>query len=50
MILNASYGSDGMNTEKYNKIKLLSKIKTLEAHLDQNFMDDRKLADDLYAV
>jgi hypothetical protein len=32
MILNASYGSDGMNTEKYNKIKLLTRDKTKEAH------------------
>jgi hypothetical protein len=32
--MNASYGSDGMNTEKYNKTKLLNKKKTMEAHLD----------------
>ncbi|KAA6356879.1 MAG: hypothetical protein EZS28_047594, partial [Streblomastix strix] len=50
MILNASYGSDGMNTEKYNKIKLLSKDKTIEAHTKQSWMNDRKLADNLYAV
>ncbi|KAA6371981.1 MAG: hypothetical protein EZS28_032492, partial [Streblomastix strix] len=50
MILNASYGSDGMNTEKYNKIKLLTKDKTIEAHTKQSWMNDRKLADNLYAV
>ncbi|KAA6362953.1 MAG: hypothetical protein EZS28_041518, partial [Streblomastix strix] len=50
MILNASYGSDGMNTEKYNKIKLLTKDKTIEAHTKQQWMNDRKLADNLYAV
>ncbi|KAA6327356.1 MAG: hypothetical protein EZS28_053827, partial [Streblomastix strix] len=50
MILNTSYGSDGMNTEKYNKIKLLTKDKTIEAHIKQQWMNDRKLADNLYAV
>ncbi|KAA6379867.1 MAG: hypothetical protein EZS28_024607 [Streblomastix strix] len=50
MILNASYGSDGMNAEKYNKIKLLTKEKTIEAHTKQLWMNDRKLADILYAV
>ncbi|KAA6402265.1 MAG: hypothetical protein EZS28_002211 [Streblomastix strix] len=50
MILNASYGSDGMNTEKYNKIKLLTKEKTVEAHTKQSWMNDHKLADNLYAV
>ncbi|KAA6403048.1 MAG: hypothetical protein EZS28_001427 [Streblomastix strix] len=50
MILNASYESDGMNTEKYNKIKLLTKEKTIEAHTKQSWMNHRKLADNLYAV
>ncbi|KAA6399430.1 MAG: hypothetical protein EZS28_005041 [Streblomastix strix] len=50
MILNAFYGSDGMNTEKYNKIKLLTREKTLEAYTKQSWMNDHKLADNLYAV
>ncbi|KAA6358661.1 MAG: hypothetical protein EZS28_045812 [Streblomastix strix] len=39
-----------MNTQKYNKTKLFTKEKTIEAHTKQSWMNDCKLADNLYAV
>ncbi|KAA6355101.1 MAG: hypothetical protein EZS28_049372, partial [Streblomastix strix] len=48
--MNASYGSDGMNTEKFSNVKLKTKADTFMSHLTSNFMSDRQLNDNLYAV
>ncbi|KAA6378632.1 MAG: hypothetical protein EZS28_025841 [Streblomastix strix] len=50
IVMNASYGSDGMNTEKFSNVKLKSKADTFISHLTGNFMCERQLNDDLYAV
>ncbi|KAA6400647.1 MAG: hypothetical protein EZS28_003825 [Streblomastix strix] len=50
IVMNASYGSDGMNIEKFSNVKLKSKADTLITHLTGNFMSERQLNDDLYAV
>jgi hypothetical protein len=39
--MNASYGSDGMNTEKFSNVKLRSKSDTFISHLTGNFMNER---------
>jgi hypothetical protein len=39
--MNASYGSDGMNTEKFSNVKLKSKADTFITHLTGNFMSER---------
>ncbi|KAA6366516.1 MAG: hypothetical protein EZS28_037958 [Streblomastix strix] len=48
--MNSSYGSDGMNTEKYTEIKVMDKKGALKAHLSNTFMDEQQLSDNAYAV
>ncbi|KAA6391003.1 MAG: hypothetical protein EZS28_013468 [Streblomastix strix] len=48
--MNSSYGSDGMNTEKYTDIKILDKKGALKSHLSNTFMDEQQLSDNAYAV
>lgn len=48
--LNGSYGYDGMNTEKYSKVKLCDKRKAQLKQLYDNFISTRELNEDLYAV
>ncbi|KAA6375414.1 MAG: hypothetical protein EZS28_029059 [Streblomastix strix] len=48
--MNSSYGSDGLNPEKFTKIKMMNKKQALQAHLSNTFMDDQKLGEDVYAV
>ncbi|KAA6366640.1 MAG: hypothetical protein EZS28_037833 [Streblomastix strix] len=50
IIMNSSYGSDGMNTEKYTEIKVIDKKGALKAHLSNTFMDEQLLSDNAYAV
>jgi hypothetical protein len=39
--MNSSYGSDGMNTEKYTEIKVMDKNGALKVHLSNTFMDEQ---------
>ncbi|KAA6367687.1 MAG: hypothetical protein EZS28_036786 [Streblomastix strix] len=48
--MNSSYGSDGMNTEKYTEIKVIDQKEALKAHLSNTFMDEQQLSDNAYAV
>ncbi|KAA6397392.1 MAG: hypothetical protein EZS28_007079 [Streblomastix strix] len=48
--MNSSYGSDGMNTEKYAEIKIQDKKGVLKSHLSNTFMDEQQLSDNAYAV
>ncbi|KAA6400013.1 MAG: hypothetical protein EZS28_004457 [Streblomastix strix] len=48
--MNSSYGSDGMNTEKYTEIKVMDQKEALKAHLSNTFMDEQQLSPDSYAV
>ncbi|KAA6369747.1 MAG: hypothetical protein EZS28_034726 [Streblomastix strix] len=48
--MNSSYGSDGMNTEKYTEIKVMDQKEALKAHLSNTFMDEQQLGDNAYAV
>ncbi|KAA6378977.1 MAG: hypothetical protein EZS28_025497 [Streblomastix strix] len=48
--MNSSYGSDGMNTEKYHKVKLMNKKQTERAIRSNAFMDEQKISDDSYLV
>ena len=48
--LNGSYGYDGMNTEKYSKVKLCDRRKAQLKQLYDNFISTRKLNEELYAV
>ncbi|KAA6387444.1 MAG: hypothetical protein EZS28_017029 [Streblomastix strix] len=48
--MNSSYGSEGMNTEKYTEIKVMDKKGALKAHLSNTFMDEQQLSDNAYAV
>jgi hypothetical protein len=50
LCLNGSYGYDGMNTEKYQSLRLLNKDKTYEAHLYPRHINTRKIGDDNYMV
>ncbi|KAA6385055.1 MAG: hypothetical protein EZS28_019419 [Streblomastix strix] len=50
IIMKSSYGSDGMNIEKYTKIKMMNEKQALQAHLSNTFMVDQKLSDNVYAV
>ncbi|KAA6381794.1 MAG: hypothetical protein EZS28_022680 [Streblomastix strix] len=47
--MNSSYGSDGMNTEKYTEIKVKDQKEALKAHLSNTFMDEQQLSADAYA-
>ncbi|KAA6395962.1 MAG: hypothetical protein EZS28_008508 [Streblomastix strix] len=48
--MNSSYGSDGMNTEKYTEIKFMDKKGALKSHLSKTFMDEQQLSDNAYSV
>ena len=48
--MNGSYGYDGMNTEKYNKIKFCNKSKTYQAIISDTYLNARKIADNIYLV
>ncbi|KAA6360403.1 MAG: hypothetical protein EZS28_044070 [Streblomastix strix] len=48
--MNSSYGSDGMNTEKYHKVKIMSKKQTERAIRSNAFMDEQKISEDSYLV
>ena len=37
--MNGSYGYDGMNTEKYNKIKFCNKSKTYQAIISDTYLN-----------
>jgi hypothetical protein len=50
IILNASYGKDGMSTAKYSNTKLYHKNKTLFQQSKPNFVATRQITDDLYLV
>jgi hypothetical protein len=49
-ILNSSYGSDGMNTEKITDVKFLCKEKALHATVNSNFISSQKIKPNLYLV
>jgi hypothetical protein len=48
--LNGSYGYDGMNEEKFNRVSIKDKHKTFRSQMQENFMDSRKLNDEKYIV
>jgi hypothetical protein len=48
--LNGAYGYDGMNTEKYAKIKLLNEKDTNIAHMRPNWRATTKMGSDTFAV
>jgi hypothetical protein len=49
-ILNTSYGSDGMNAEKFTDVKFMGKEKAKHATVNNNFLSSTEIADDLYMV
>ncbi|KAA6397825.1 MAG: hypothetical protein EZS28_006649 [Streblomastix strix] len=48
--MNSSYGSDGMNTEKYHKVKIMNWKQTERAIRSNAFMDEQKITEDSYIV
>jgi hypothetical protein len=48
--LNGSYGYDGLNTEKFVKIKPMDRSKTFIHQVFDNFVSTRKIAEDNYLV
>ncbi|KAA6360027.1 MAG: hypothetical protein EZS28_044446, partial [Streblomastix strix] len=50
IVMNSSYGSDGMNTEKYHKVKIMNKKQTERAIRSNAFMDEQKISEDSYLV
>ncbi|KAA6402369.1 MAG: hypothetical protein EZS28_002104 [Streblomastix strix] len=48
--MNSSYGSDGMNTEKYHKVKIMNRKQTERAIRSNAFMDEQKISEDSYIV
>ncbi|KAA6376716.1 MAG: hypothetical protein EZS28_027757 [Streblomastix strix] len=50
IVMNSSYGSDGMNTEKYNKVKIMNKKQTERAIRSNAFMDEQQISEDSYLV
>ncbi|KAA6370043.1 MAG: hypothetical protein EZS28_034430, partial [Streblomastix strix] len=46
----SSYGSDGMDTEKYHKVKMMNRKQTEKAIRSNAFMDEQKISDDSYIV
>ncbi|KAA6366404.1 MAG: hypothetical protein EZS28_038069 [Streblomastix strix] len=48
--MNSSYGSDGMNTEKYHKVKIMNKKQTERAIRSNAFMDEQKISEDSYLI
>jgi hypothetical protein len=49
-ILNSSYGSDGMNAEKFMDVRFMGKEKALHATVNSNFVSSTEIAEDLYMV
>jgi hypothetical protein len=50
IVLNSSYGKDGMNTAKYKNTMLLNKNQTLFKQSNPLFVNTRQINDDLFAV
>ncbi|KAA6390015.1 MAG: hypothetical protein EZS28_014457 [Streblomastix strix] len=50
IVMNSSYGSDGMNSEKYHKVKIMNKKQTERAIRSNAFMDEQKISEDSYLV
>ncbi|KAA6385020.1 MAG: hypothetical protein EZS28_019452 [Streblomastix strix] len=50
IVMNSSYGSDGMNSEKYHKVKIMNKKQTQRAIRSNAFMVEQKISDDSYLV
>ncbi|KAA6404090.1 MAG: hypothetical protein EZS28_000392 [Streblomastix strix] len=48
IVMNSSYGSDGMNTEEYHKVKIMNRKQTERAIRSNAFMDEQKISDDSY--
>ncbi len=48
--MNGSYGYDGMNTEKFAKIKICSRDKTFQNIIYENYVSGIKLSDDNYLL
>ncbi|KAA6400894.1 MAG: hypothetical protein EZS28_003587 [Streblomastix strix] len=48
--MNSSYGSDGMNTEKYHKVKIMNRKQTEIAIRSYAFMDEQKISENSYIV
>ncbi|KAA6365844.1 MAG: hypothetical protein EZS28_038628, partial [Streblomastix strix] len=48
--MNSSYGSDGMNAEKYHKVKMMNMKQTERAIRSNAFMDEQKISEDSYMV
>ncbi|KAA6385697.1 MAG: hypothetical protein EZS28_018777 [Streblomastix strix] len=49
-IVNSSYGADGQNNEKYDKIGIYNKQQTYLKQLNKGFTNTRKICDDRYLV
>ncbi|KAA6400725.1 MAG: hypothetical protein EZS28_003747 [Streblomastix strix] len=50
IVMNSSYGSDGMNTERYHKFKIMNRKQTERAIRSNAFIDERKILEDSYIV
>jgi hypothetical protein len=50
IILNSSYGKDGMNTSKYSNIHIASKHRTLLMQGHPRFQNSRQIGDDVFAI
>jgi hypothetical protein len=50
IVLNSSYGADGMNHENFTKIRILDEKKTRRAQASSNFITTKKIVDDLFIV
>jgi hypothetical protein len=48
--LNGSYGYDGMNQEKFNKIAIKNRSQTFLTHIRDNHVSTHKIANDMYFV
>ncbi|KAA6387421.1 MAG: hypothetical protein EZS28_017053 [Streblomastix strix] len=50
IILNSSYGTDGQNNEKFDRIYIKDKIHTMQRQLQPTFKSTRKIDNDCYLV
>ncbi|KAA6381609.1 MAG: hypothetical protein EZS28_022864 [Streblomastix strix] len=50
IVMNSSYGSDGMNTEKYHKVKIMNRKQTERAIRSNALMDEHKISEYSYLV
>ena len=48
--MNGSYGYDGMNTEKYSKVKICDKDKAYQSIILDTYINGSKIADDSYLI